>query len=70
MGADERRIIASARAGDRAAFDALYARYAGRVFAFARQLSGGASEAEELTQEAFVAASQGLGRFRGHSPRS
>ena len=67
MTREEQRLVAAARAGDRPAFDTLYQQYAGRVLAFARQLSGCRAEAEDLTQEAFVAAFRGLNRFRGQS---
>lgn len=67
MTQEEHRLVTAARAGSRTAFDALYQRHAGRVYAFARHLSGSQAEAEDLTQEAFVAAFQGLGRFRGQS---
>src|ERR687885_615754 len=67
MPADDRKLIAAFRAGDRAAFDALFERYAGRVLAFARQLTGSSSEAEDLTQEVFLAALRGLPEFRGDS---
>lgn len=41
-------------AGDEAAFVALYKRYQGGVYRFARQMTGGASLAEEVTQEVFL----------------
>ena len=56
------------RQGDRAAFDALYERVAGRLFAFALQLTQGRrADAEDLVQETFVAAYRGIGGFRGGS---
>ena len=59
------KLIAGFRAGDAAAFDTLYALYAGRVLAFARRLTGSQSDAEDLTQEAFVAAFRARQGFRG-----
>jgi RNA polymerase sigma factor, sigma-70 family len=65
---DDRRLLAAFRGGDRAAFDALFARYAPRVLAFALHLTGGSrAEAEDLTQETFVAAFRGASAFRGGS---
>ena len=49
------------------AFAALYDRHAPRVFRLLRQLTGNASEAEDLTQETFLAAYQGLANWRGES---
>lgn len=41
-------------AGDEAAFTTLYKRYQGGIYRFARQMTGGASLAEEVTQEVFL----------------
>jgi RNA polymerase sigma-70 factor (ECF subfamily) len=66
--ADDRRLLAAFRRGDRAAFDALFDRYAGRVLAFALQLTGGCrADAEDLVQETFVAAYRAAPGFRGGS---
>jgi RNA polymerase sigma-70 factor (ECF subfamily) len=51
-------------AGDRSAFDALYDRHSARVFNLLRRLTGDAAEAEDLTQETFVAAYRDLGTWR------
>ena len=51
-------------AGDTRAFERLYRAHAGRVHALARRMAD-ASEADELTQEVFVRAWQGLAGFRG-----
>ncbi len=62
--------IAALRAQDTAAFDRLYARYAPRVMGFALRLVGGnRAEAEDLTQETFLAAYSAGERFarRAHS---
>lgn len=67
MTADERKLLTAFRAGDRAAFDTLYQQYARRVFAFARQLTLNGADAEDLTQETFVAAFRGRAGFRGGS---
>lgn len=54
-------------AGDAAAFPALYARHGDRIYRYCFRLCGRATEAEDLTQDVFVAAWQGLGRFEGRS---
>lgn len=58
-------LAARAAAGDREAFDALYAQCAGRVFALCLRLSGDRAEGERLVQEVFVRAWRGLAGFRG-----
>jgi RNA polymerase sigma factor (sigma-70 family) len=49
-------LARAARAGDRAAFEALVRRYRGRVILFARALRQRPEEAEDLAQETFVRA--------------
>jgi RNA polymerase sigma-70 factor, ECF subfamily len=51
---DESHLVARLKKGDTEAFDALYDRYRGRVFAFLVRLSGDRPRAEDLTQETFV----------------
>ncbi len=53
MESDE-RLYERLRAGDLAAFDALYARYERRLFAFVRGFIGDAAEAEDVFHEAFM----------------
>jgi RNA polymerase sigma-70 factor (ECF subfamily) len=60
-------LAASAAAGDVAAFEELYRAHVGRVFALCLRMAGDPTEAEELTQEAFVRAWQKLASFRGDS---
>ena len=63
---NESPIISAFQQGDRPAFDTLFARYAPRVLAFALRLTNGRrADAEDLTQETFVAAYRGAERFRG-----
>ena len=65
---EERRLIAQFRKGDKAAFDTLYQTYAPRVLAFSLTLAQGSwADAEDLTQETFVAAFQGAGNFQGNA---
>ncbi len=51
-------------AGDTRAFERLYRAHVGRIHALTRRL-GSEPEADELTQEVFVRAWQGLAGFRG-----
>ncbi len=59
--------VLRARAGHLDAFETLYHRHAGRVFAVCLRLTGDRSRAEELTQESFVRAWKHLSTFRGES---
>jgi RNA polymerase sigma-70 factor (ECF subfamily) len=61
----ERALVRRARGGDAGAFEALYRREAGRVFALALRLTGDRVRATELTQDVFVRAWERLGAFRG-----
>lgn len=63
----ERALVARAQQGDVAAFEALYHRHAGRVYALALRLTGTRAEASELTQDVFVTAWQRLTTFRGEA---
>lgn len=59
--------ISRARDGDVAAFEQLYRRYLGRVYAMCLRLTGNAANAEECTQDAFLRAWDHLSGFRGES---
>ncbi len=63
MDADDRLIVAAARAGDRRAFERLHGRYARMVHAIllARVPAG---EAEDLTQDVFVTVLRALPKLR------
>ena len=50
------RLLSAARNGDKAAWDALYAQTAPRLLAWATTLTGSRTEAEDLTQETYLAA--------------
>jgi RNA polymerase sigma-70 factor, ECF subfamily len=56
-------LLRRMRSGDEEAFVALYRRRQGAVYRFALQMSGSASEAEEVTQEVFVGLIRGAGGF-------
>ena len=65
--ADERFLVARARAGDVAAFELLYRANVGRVLALCLRLTADHAQASELTQDVFVHAWQRLSSFRGES---
>jgi len=67
LSTDDSQLIAAFQAGEYRAFDTLYRRYAPRVLGFAFQLTGDRAEAEDLTQEVFIAAFKGMHRFRSQS---
>ncbi|MDP2054774.1 MAG: sigma-70 family RNA polymerase sigma factor [Acidobacteriota bacterium] len=53
--------------GDREAFAALVARHQASVYRLARHVSGTRDEAEDVLQQTFLSAWQGVSRFRGAS---
>lgn len=55
------------RPTERADFPALFQKYGDRIYRFCYRLCGSASDAEDLTQEVFLAAFQGMERFEGRS---
>lgn len=57
------QLVDAARGGDREAFGQLVVAFKGKVYATALALTGNAQEAQELTQETFVRAMQGLPRL-------
>ncbi len=61
----ETELIERARAGDADAFGELVERHKGAVYRAARAALRSADEAEDVAQEAFVAAYRKLGEFRG-----
>lgn len=56
-----------AERGDRGAMKALYDRHAGKVFAFARSMTGSGELAADVLQETFLRAARGMRGFRGRS---
>ena len=64
---DEATLLEAARAGDRAAVEALLERHEARLYRFARRLCRHREDAEDVLQESLLAAARGLGRFRGAS---
>lgn len=63
----EQNWIAAARRGDQGAFEELVRLYEKRVLALTRRMCKNPEDAAEAAQEAFFAAWQGLGSFRGDS---
>jgi RNA polymerase sigma-70 factor (ECF subfamily) len=66
-GAEAAELVARAKAGDRAAFDELVRKYRPRVFSLALHLTGQASDADDITQDAFLKAYHKLPEFEGRS---
>jgi RNA polymerase sigma-70 factor, ECF subfamily len=64
---DENEWIHRSQAGDTGAFAWLVERHRPFVLSLAYRLCGGAAEAEDIAQDAFVHAWQALPRFRGDS---
>src|SRR5579862_5776443 len=62
---DDRQLVACIQAGDRRAFETLLDAYETRVYRLALRFTGNVSDAEDLTQEIFLAVYKGLTYFRG-----
>jgi RNA polymerase sigma-70 factor (ECF subfamily) len=60
--------LARAQMGDRAAFGALYERYADVVYAFVRRMLGDDAAAEDALQDTFVRVARSLPSFRVDGP--
>lgn len=67
MKVNERGLVARARTGDASAFEALVNTHAQLVYNLAFRVVNDPYEAEDLAQEAFLRAWQGLPRFRGQA---
>jgi RNA polymerase sigma-70 factor (ECF subfamily) len=63
----ESALLERARGGDRAAFEELVRRHADRLYAVILRFVADGEEAQEVTQEAFLRAWRGIGRFEGRS---
>ncbi|GAM99724.1 RNA polymerase sigma-70 factor of ECF subfamily [alpha proteobacterium U9-1i] len=66
-GDEEERLIAAARRGESRAFAALVDQAQQKVRGFLRRYTGDWSDADDLSQEAFVVAWSRLSRFEGRS---
>lgn len=60
-------LLARARRGDADAFSQIFARHHRFIYRFIYALVGEAGRAEELTQETFLGAYQGIGGLRGEA---
>jgi RNA polymerase sigma-70 factor (ECF subfamily) len=60
-------LLARAQAGDHAAFAQLYALHKRRIYSLCLRMVGNVSEAEDLTQEAFLQLHRKIATFRGES---
>lgn len=67
METPEPDLIKAAQSGDRGAFEALYHRHVGRIYALCLRLAADSGRAQELTQDVFVQAWRKLSTFRGDS---
>ena len=63
--AGEAEAIEAAKAGDAEAFSKLYALHKRRVYTLCLRMLGNVSEAEDMTQEAFLHLFRKIGSFRG-----
>lgn len=64
---DDARLVIASKNGDQDAFSLLVQRYQRRVFNLVFRMLQNYEEASEITQEAFLAAWQGLPSFRGEA---
>ncbi len=62
---EDKQLVGQAQAGDMPAFDELVRRYHGPVYCHLYRTCRNGAEAEEMTQESFVKAWEGLKGFRG-----
>ena len=65
--AEERALVAEARAGDLGAYDVLVRRHQERVYATIYHMTSNHEDAADLTQETLVKAFRALGAFKGDS---
>jgi len=64
---EDMELVGRARDGDVAAFTALVRRYQDRIYNVTWRMLADADDAADVAQETFLAAWEGLGRFRGDS---
>ncbi len=63
--ATDQDLVARCRAGDAAAFEAIYRQHAPRIFALACRIAGSRADGEDLLQEIFLQAHRKLDSFKG-----
>lgn len=66
-GREASSLVEAAKRGKVGAFDELVRRYRPRIFALALHLTGSRSDADDITQDAFLRAYKNLDRFEGRS---
>jgi RNA polymerase sigma-70 factor, ECF subfamily len=64
---DDAELVGKAKKNDTSAFESLYRKYIGRIYALSFRMTGDSRIAEELSQEIFVRVWQKLGLFEGRS---
>jgi len=64
---DEKALIAAAKGGDVRAFNQLVRQYQSLAYNVAYRILGDADASADATQDAFLSAYQGIGKFRGGS---
>lgn len=64
---DEKRLLKRMQKGEAEAFAEFVDRFGGRVHALARRYTRCEADAEDVTQEVFVALCKSIGNFRGES---
>ena len=60
-------VVHLAQSGDAAAFERIYRKHMGKVFALCLRMAGNRTEAEDLAQEVFMQLFRKIGQFRGES---
>jgi RNA polymerase sigma-70 factor (ECF subfamily) len=60
-------LLTAARAGDRAALEALLVRYQPRLYRFGLRMCGNVEDAGDVTQESLISMARSLAAFRGDS---
>ena len=63
----EQELVSAAQKGDQDAFAQLVERSEGKLYNLAYRMTGSPDDAADLTQEAFLNAWRGLGKFNGQS---
>jgi RNA polymerase sigma-70 factor (ECF subfamily) len=66
-GMEASALVEAAKSGDPGAFDALVRRFRPRIYALALHLTGSRTEADDITQDAFLRAFRNIDRFEGRS---
>ena len=67
---DEENLVRAAKRGDLDAFNRLVLEYQSRAYNLAYRFMSDPASAADVTQDAFISAFRGLGKFRGGSFRS